>query len=82
MDETIAGGSPVGKRLKRIPRQSLKFLVHGGKRVKLSDVMTIGRDRSNAITIDDPWYPGFTAPSEGSGPAGTSKTPGVPTAPG
>jgi pSer/pThr/pTyr-binding forkhead associated (FHA) protein len=54
MDETIAEVSPVGRRLKNVPKKSMKFLVHGGKRVKLTDVMTIGRDKSNAITIDDP----------------------------
>ncbi len=54
MDETIAGGSPVGKRLTNVGRKNMKFLVHGGKKVRLADIMTIGRDRGNAITIDDP----------------------------
>lgn len=54
MDETIAGGSPVGKRLKSVTKRNMKFLVHRGKKVRLTDVMTIGRDKSNAITIDDP----------------------------
>jgi len=54
MDETISGSSPVGRRLNRIPKAELKFLVHDGQRVRLTDRMTIGRDRSNAITIDDP----------------------------
>ena len=54
MDETISGQSPVGRRLKRIPKSELKFLVHDGKRVKLTDVMSIGRDKGNSIVVDDP----------------------------
>ena len=54
MDETIQGSSPVGRRLSKIPKTALKFLVLRGKRVKLTDEMTIGRDRTNAITVDDP----------------------------
>jgi pSer/pThr/pTyr-binding forkhead associated (FHA) protein len=54
MDETISGKSPVGKRLSRINKTELRFLVHDGKRVKLTDQMTIGRDKGNAIRVDDP----------------------------
>jgi pSer/pThr/pTyr-binding forkhead associated (FHA) protein len=54
MDETISGKSPVGKRLSGIPRTELMFLVHNGKKVRLSDEMTIGRDKVNAIRVDDP----------------------------
>lgn len=54
MDETISGKSPVGRRLSGIPRTELMFLVHNGKRVRLADEMTIGREKSNAIRVDDP----------------------------
>ncbi len=54
MDETISGNSPVGRRLSRIRKNELKFLVHGGKRVRIVDEMTIGRERGNSIVIDDP----------------------------
>ncbi len=54
MDETISGKSPVGRRLSQIHKKELRFLVHNGKRVRLTDEMTIGRDRSNAIRVDDP----------------------------
>ena len=54
MDETISGKSPVGRRLSRIPKKELRFLVHNGKRVRLTDEMTIGRDKSNVIRVDDP----------------------------
>lgn len=54
MDETISGKSPVGRRLSRIHKSEQRFLVHNGRRVKLVDEMTIGRDKSNTITIDDP----------------------------
>ncbi|PIE04697.1 MAG: FHA domain-containing protein [Spirochaetales bacterium] len=54
MDETIAGQSPVGQRLSSIPRTNMKFLVFQGKKVRMIDQMTIGRDKSNAITINDP----------------------------
>lgn len=54
MDETISGKSPVGQRLSQIPKAELKFLVHNGKRVKISDEMSIGRDKNNSIVIDDP----------------------------
>ena len=53
MDETISGKSPVGRRLSSIPKSELRFLVHNGRRVRISDKMTIGRDRSNDIVIDD-----------------------------
>ena len=53
MDETISGSSPVGRRLSGIPKSELRFLVHNGRRVRISDKMTIGRDRSNDIVIDD-----------------------------
>lgn len=54
MDETISGSSPVGRRLSRIRKSELKFLVHGGKRVRIVDEMTIGRERGNSIVINDP----------------------------
>ena len=54
MDETISGKSPVGRRLSRIRKSELKFLVHGGRRVRMVDEMTIGRDKSNTIRVDDP----------------------------
>ena len=54
MDETISGESPVGRRLSKIPKAELKFLVHDGKRVKLADEMSIGRDKTNTIVVDDP----------------------------
>ncbi len=54
MDETIIKQSPVGKRLSSIPKSSLKFLFFQGKKVRLIDQMTIGRDKNNSITIDDP----------------------------
>ena len=54
MDETISGKSPVGKRLSRIPKAELRFLVHDGRKVRLCDEMTIGRDRDNTIVINDP----------------------------
>ena len=54
MDETISGKSPVGQRLSRIPKTELRFLVHNGKKVRLTDEMTIGRDRGNAIRVNDP----------------------------
>ena len=54
MDETISGESAVGRRLTKIRKNELRFLVHSGKRVRISDEMTIGRDKSNSIVIDDP----------------------------
>jgi len=54
MDETISGKSPVGRRLSGIRKKELKFLVHGGKRVRMVDEMTIGREKGNTIVIDDP----------------------------
>jgi pSer/pThr/pTyr-binding forkhead associated (FHA) protein len=54
VDETISGKSPVGRRLSRIRKKELRFLVHGGKRVRITDEMTIGRDRANAIVVEDP----------------------------
>ena len=54
MDETISGKSPVGRRLSRIRKTELRFLVHGGRRVRIAHEMTIGRDKGNTIVIDDP----------------------------
>ncbi|MCK5735367.1 MAG: FHA domain-containing protein [Spirochaetaceae bacterium] len=54
MDETISGKSPVGRRLTRIQKKELRFLVHRGRRVRIADEMTIGREKGNAIVVDDP----------------------------
>jgi len=54
VDETISGKSPVGRRLSKIKKKELRFLVHGGKRVRITEEMTIGRDKGNTIVINDP----------------------------
>lgn len=53
MDTTINDDSSLGKRLKRITRQNVKFIIFMGKTIPLVAKLTIGRDRSNSILIDD-----------------------------
>ncbi|MCG8453791.1 MAG: FHA domain-containing protein [Spirochaetales bacterium] len=54
MDETIISESPVGRRLTRIPKSEMRFLLHGGQRFDLADQLLIGRDAHCGIVVDDP----------------------------
>ena len=60
-DSTISGESPVGKRLGKIPKATIRCLVHDGRKIALSDEMSLGRDRENDIVIDDPLVSRFHA---------------------
>jgi pSer/pThr/pTyr-binding forkhead associated (FHA) protein len=51
--ETIIYGSNVGKRLAKMGKRGKTFIVFQGKRVPITRRITIGRDRQNAISLDD-----------------------------
>ena len=53
MDETIYSESGVGKRLEKIRKMEARCLVFKGKRIPLVVKITIGRDKSNLLVIDD-----------------------------
>jgi pSer/pThr/pTyr-binding forkhead associated (FHA) protein len=54
MDETIYSTSPIGKRLESIKRRDNYCLLFQGKKIPLVAKVTIGRDRINCITIENP----------------------------
>jgi pSer/pThr/pTyr-binding forkhead associated (FHA) protein len=51
--ETIIYGSNVGKRLAKMGKRGTTFIVFQGRRVPITRRITIGRDKGNAITLDD-----------------------------
>ncbi len=51
--DTIIYGSNVGKRLAKMGKRGTTFIVFQGKRIPITRRITIGRDRENAITLDD-----------------------------
>ena len=53
MDETIMSNSKVGKRLKNYKKFDIFKLSYQGKSLPVVSSITIGRDKSNAIQIDD-----------------------------
>lgn len=53
MDKTIYGDSNLGKRLDKIRKSESMCLLFRGQKIPLVSKITIGRDRSNSIVIDD-----------------------------
>ena len=53
MDETIYSSSPIGKRLEAIKRGENYCLLFQGKKIPMVTKITIGRDRTNSITIEN-----------------------------
>ncbi|WP_319476484.1 FHA domain-containing protein [Marispirochaeta aestuarii] len=53
MDETIYSTSPIGKRLESIKRRDSYCLLFQGKKIPLVAKVSIGRDRTNCITIEN-----------------------------
>jgi len=53
MDETISTNSNLGKRLNKIKKPETRCLWFQGKEIPLVSKITIGRDRSNSLVLDD-----------------------------
>ena len=53
MDETIQSDSNVGKRLGKIKKEENLLLTYQGKSMSVTEKVTIGRGRDNAIYLDD-----------------------------
>jgi pSer/pThr/pTyr-binding forkhead associated (FHA) protein len=52
-ENTLDAGSNLGKRLKHIRIAEKRFLLFQGKTIPLVAMITIGRDKTNNIVIDD-----------------------------
>lgn len=53
MEETIITESPIGERLTKMPKGEIKYLIHEGKSIQLTEILTVGREKGNSIVIDD-----------------------------
>jgi len=53
MDETIHVNSTLGQRLAKIKKTDSRALVFKGAKIPLVSTITLGRSRSNDVTIDD-----------------------------
>ncbi|MBN2737436.1 MAG: FHA domain-containing protein [Spirochaetales bacterium] len=53
MDETINEESQLGQRMKKIRKSEARYLVINGKKIPLVAKISIGRDKTNHIVIDD-----------------------------
>jgi len=53
MDETVIISSNIGKRLDKIKKPELHFLVFKGKKIKIVGKISIGRDRSCNVVFND-----------------------------
>ncbi len=53
MDETIIVGSSVGKRINSFQKNQSCTITYKGKKIPLTSKITIGRDKSNDIVLDN-----------------------------
>ena len=61
MDETIYSESPLGKRLEKVKRKEKRCLFFKGKKIPLVAKITLGRDSTNQVVIDDQMVSRFHA---------------------
>ena len=52
-ENTLDAGSNLGKRLKNIIKSEKRFLLFEGNSIPIVAKITIGRDKTNSIVIDD-----------------------------
>ncbi len=52
-DETIIQDSPVGQRLKKLGRKNINCLLFEGREIRISSRLTVGRDKTNNIVVED-----------------------------
>ncbi len=53
MEETIHGDSNLGKRLNKLRKTETSSIIYKGNVIPLTAQITIGRDKSNTIVLDD-----------------------------
>jgi pSer/pThr/pTyr-binding forkhead associated (FHA) protein len=52
-DKTILSDSTVGKRLSKVRKPGTMFLVHQGRSIPIVSRITLGRDSSNSVMVED-----------------------------
>jgi pSer/pThr/pTyr-binding forkhead associated (FHA) protein len=53
MDETINHDSNLGQRLEKIKKTESRYILYRGNVIPIVAKLTIGRDKSNSIVLDD-----------------------------
>lgn len=53
MDETINSDSNLGQRLNKIKKTESRYILYRGNVIPIATKLTIGRDKSNSIVLDD-----------------------------
>ncbi len=53
MEETINNESNLGQRLNKIKKAETSYIVYSGNMIPLAAKISIGRDKSNSIVLDD-----------------------------
>jgi pSer/pThr/pTyr-binding forkhead associated (FHA) protein len=53
MDDTINNDSNLGKRLTKIKKTETSYILYEGNMIPLTAKITIGRDKSNTIVLED-----------------------------
>jgi pSer/pThr/pTyr-binding forkhead associated (FHA) protein len=53
MEETLNNDSNLGKRLNKIKKSEARCILFAGQEIPLTAKITIGRDKSNKIVLDD-----------------------------
>ena len=60
-NRTINSDSVVGQRLSKVYRPGTMFIVFQGRKIPIISRITVGRDQSNAIVLEDPLASRFHA---------------------